>query len=178
MKNVIISVVTAILIMTLGLKAQEPDIIIDDDYEEEQEEHPSGFQGWGPRLGATLDPDQVHFGAHVDFGNLARRVRLQPNIELGIGDDFTIGALNFELNYRFREEWEVWTPYLGGGIGLLLISHDVEGLDDDTNTEFGGSILGGIEKGISDGDRFFLEAKIGLVDAPDFKFTIGWTFGH
>jgi hypothetical protein len=138
----------------------------------------TGFKGWGPRVGLTLDPDQVHFGAHFDFGNFAKRVRFQPNFELGIGDDFTIGAVNFEANYRFRENWDVWTPYAGGGIGVLFIDHDSHGRGDGSDTDFGLSVLGGIEKGISDGDRFFIEAKLGLIDAPDFKMTVGWTFGH
>ena len=41
-----------------------------------------GFRGWGPRLGVSINPDQFHFGAHLDFGNFARHVRFQPNIEL------------------------------------------------------------------------------------------------
>ncbi len=142
------------------------------------QEAQTGFKGWGPRVGLTLDPDQVHFGAHADFGNFAQRVRFQPNFELGIGDDFTIGAANFEANYRFRETWNVWTPYLGGGVGILFIDHDTEGLGDGSDTEFGASVLGGIEKGLSGGNRFFVEAKLGLVDAPDLKLTIGWTFGQ
>ncbi len=40
------------------------------------------------------------------------------------------------------------------------------------------NVLGGIEKGLSDGDRFFTEAKLGFADAPDFKLTVGWTFYH
>jgi len=137
-----------------------------------------GFRGWGPRLGLTIDPDQVHFGAHADFGNFAQRLRFQPNFELGIGDDLTVGAANFEVNYRFRSQWDVWTPYLGGGIGIIFIDRDSNGIGDDSNTELGASIVGGIEKGISGGDRFFIETKIGLADAPDLKFTVGWTFGR
>ena len=142
------------------------------------QESNTGFRGWGPRVGLTVDPDQVHFGAHIDFGNFAQRLRFQPNFELGIGDDLTVGAANFEVNYRFREQWDVWTPYLGGGVGVLFIDHDTEGIGDGSDTEFGASVLGGIEKGISGGDRFFLETKLGLVDAPDLKLTVGWTFGH
>jgi len=138
----------------------------------------TGFRGWGPRVGVTIDPDQIHFGAHADFGHFAKHIRLQPNIELGIGDDLTVGAINFEGNYRFSESWDVWTPYLGGGLGLIFVDYDTEGLGDGTDTELGVSFLGGIEKGISGGDRFFVEAKLGLVDAPDFKITIGWTFGR
>ena len=37
-------------------------------------------------------------------------------------------------------------------------------------------MLGGVEKGLSGGNRLFLEAKMGMVDAPDLKLTLGWTF--
>ncbi len=137
----------------------------------------TGFRGWGPRVGLTVNPDQVHFGAHVDFGNFAKRLRFQPNVEVGIGDNLTIIAANLELNYRFAERWDVWTPYAGGGLGVFFIDVDNERIGGGSNTEIGLSVLGGIEKGISGGDRFFIEGKLGLIDAPDFKVTVGWTFG-
>lgn len=136
-------------------------------------EERAGFRGWGPRVGATIDPDQIHFGGHVDFGNFVERIRFQPNIEMGFGDHVTVVAVNFEGAYRFRSQWDVWTPYLGGGPGLNFYS-----LDDGDKTRVGLNILGGIEKGLSNGDRFFVEAKIGLGDAPDLKITAGWTFFH
>jgi len=37
-----------------------------------------GFRGWGPRVGVSINPDQVHFGAHLDFGQFAKHVRFQP----------------------------------------------------------------------------------------------------
>jgi hypothetical protein len=135
-----------------------------------------GFRGWGPRLGLTVDPDQVHFGAHWDFGHFARRVRFQPNVEIGLSDDVTIAAFNFEAAYRFRSRWDVWAPYLGGGPGLSIINRDGPG--DDSHTDVGFNIVGGIERGLSDGDRFFTEFKLGLIDAPDVKMTMGWTFYH
>lgn len=135
-----------------------------------------GFRGWGPRLGLTMDPDQFHFGAHLDFGQFARHVRFQPNIEVGLGDDITLIATNFEASYRFRENWDVWTPYLGGGIGLNYVS--VDGPGDNSNTDVGVNVLGGIERGLSNGDRFFTELKLGVVDSPDAKVTVGWTFYH
>ena len=138
-----------------------------------------GFRGWGPRVGLTFSPDQVHFGAHLDFGNFAKHVRFQPNVEVGLGDDLTLVTANFEAAYRFRETWDVWSPYLGGGLGVNFASFDSKGLGDDTSTDLGVSVLGGIEKGLSSGDRFFLEAKLGLVDeSPDVKLTAGWTFYH
>jgi hypothetical protein len=139
-----------------------------------------GFRGWGPRVGLTFDPDQVHFGAHMDYGNFARHVRFQPNIEVGIGNDLTLVALNFEAAYRFRETWDVWSPYLGGGLGVNIANYDNNRFgDSDSNTDVGVNLLGGIERGLSSGDRFFLETKLGLVDeSPDLKLTVGWTFYH
>ncbi len=137
-----------------------------------------GFRGWGPRVGVTVNPDQIHFGAHMDFGNFAQHLRFQPNFELGIGDGRTLGALNFETNYRFASRWDVWTPYLGGGLGVNFTGTEERGLRDNTNTDVGLNALFGIERGLASGDRFFTEAKLGLVDAPDLKVTFGWTFFH
>ena len=146
----------------------------------QDEQYRTGFRGWGPRLGATIDPDQIHFGVHFDFGNFAQRVRFQPNFELGFGDNITLAAINGDVHYRFRENWEVWSPYLGGGLGINFWSWDNDKFPNrgDTEAELGVNVVGGIEKGISGGDRFFIEGKLGLVDAPDFKIQVGWTFYH
>jgi opacity protein-like surface antigen len=134
-----------------------------------------GYRGWGPRLGATMDPDQFHFGFHIDFGEFANDLRFQPNFELGIGDDLTVGALNFETMYLFDSRSR-WSPYAGGGLGVNFIGSDDRGFRDGTDTDVGLNALGGIEKTLSDGDRFFTEVKFGVTDAPDVKFTLGWTF--
>jgi len=134
-----------------------------------------GFRGWGPRVGVSIDPDQVHFGAHLDFGNFAQHVRFQPNIEVGVGDDLTLITVNAEAAYRFSARWEAWTPYAGGGLGANIRSYDN---DSDSETDFGVNLLGGIDRGLSRGDRFFIEGKFSLNDVPDAKVTIGWTFYH
>ena len=136
-----------------------------------------GFRGWGPRVGLSVDPDQVHFGAHIDYGNFARHVRFQPNVELGFGDNVKLFTLNAEAAYRFSAQWDVWTPYLGGGLGANIKSWD-NGNDNDSQTDIGLNLLGGIEKGLSNGDRFFIEGKLSLNDVPDAKVTVGWTFYH
>ena len=48
----------------------------------------------------------------------------------------------------------------------------------DSQTDLGVNLLGGIEKGLSNGDRFFIEGKFSLNDVPDAKVTVGWTFYH
>jgi hypothetical protein len=141
------------------------------------------YRGWGPRIGLSLDPDQVDFGAHVDFGNFARHVRFQPNVEIGVGDHLTMFMINFEAAYRFQSRWDVWTPYVGGGPGIVVghwhqsfVRKSTVDHFDDSFTDIGFSILGGIERGLRNGDRFFLEARLGFSDAPDLKLTAGWTF--
>jgi hypothetical protein len=136
-----------------------------------------GFRGWGPRIGLSVNPDQVYFGAHLDFGNFADHVRFQPNLELGFGDDVKLFAVNAEAAYRFSSHWDVWTPYLGGGIGANIKSADTEG-NNNSQTDLGVNLLGGIERGFSNGDRFFIEGKFSLNDVPDAKIAIGWTFYH
>jgi opacity protein-like surface antigen len=136
-----------------------------------------GFRGWGPRIGLSLNPDQVHFGAHLDFGNFAKHVRFQPNLELGFGDDVKLFTANAEASYRFSSRWDVWSPYLGGGIGANVKSVDI-GKDSTSQTDLGVNLLGGVEKGLSNGDRFFIEGKFSLNDVPDAKITVGWTFYH
>lgn len=137
---------------------------------------PARFHGIGPRVGLTINPDQFHFGGHIDFGDLANNLMMLPNLEIGLGDDFTTIAPTFELDYRFREDWGVWTPYLGGGVGPVFYSHD----NGNSNSELALYLQFGVGKGSagSESGHFFIEGKLGLVDAPDAKVTVGWTFGR
>ncbi len=132
-----------------------------------------GFRGWGPRIGVSLDPDQVHIGAHLDFGQFASRVRFQPNVEFGFSDHIKIYTFSAEATYRFRGYRNTWEPYLGGDLGA-----HIEKVGSRSRTDIGFSVLGGIEKGISNGNRFFIETKLSLSDVPDAKVTLGWTFYH
>ena len=136
-----------------------------------------GFRGWGPRVGLSFKPDQVHFGAHLDYGHFARHVRFQPNIEFGFGDHIDLFTLNAEAAYRFSAGGGTWSPYLGGGLGANIKRYDSRG-HDSSETDLGANLLGGIERGLAGGDRFFIEGKFSLNDIPDAKVTVGWTFYH
>ncbi len=132
--------------------------------------------GWGGRVGATLDPEQVHVGFHLDLGDIAERLRLQPNVEIGFGDNATLVAINPEVFYLFTPH-NRWTPYAGGGLGINIINWDDKaGMADNTETEIGLNLLGGIETKISDTTKFFGEVKFGVGDSPDAKFAVGLTF--
>ena len=123
---------------------------------------------FGLRGGLTIDPDQFHVGGHVDLGPVIAPMRIVPNVEIGFGDNFTVVALTGDLIYDFGE-----TPWsLGGEIGMNFTDHDQGG----SNTDFGLSVLGNYRVGLSSGKTLLLEAKLGLIDSPDFKFTVGWNF--
>ncbi len=128
--------------------------------------------GWGPRLGLTMDPDQVHFGAHLDAGYLADQLRFQPNFEMGFGDNMDLAAFNFDLLYLFNSDMGSWSPYLGGGPALNITDRGNSDLDAGLNA------VGGIERNLSSGGRFLTELRLGLIDTPDLKWTVGWTFQH
>ena len=137
-------------------------------------QRPFGFHGLGPRGGITINPDQVHFGGHLDLGDLAPQLMLFPNLEVGFGNSLTVVAPMFELDFRFLEDWGSWNPYVGGAIGPVFVSHERGG----ENTELGITIQGGIARQMTRASGFFfLEFKLGLVDYPDAKFTLGWSFG-
>jgi len=131
--------------------------------------------GAGGRLGVTLDPDQVHLGIHLDLGELAERVRVQPNVEVGFGSDRTLVAVNPEVVYLFDKRGK-WTPYGGGGLGLNIVNRDRPSRDEDnTELEVGLNLLAGIETKVSNSTRLFFEGKFGVGDSPDFKAACGFT---
>lgn len=137
-----------------------------------------GYAGWGPRVGVSIDPDQVYGGIHFDFGEFARNVRFQPNAELGFGDDVTLLSLNLEAAYLFKV-YQSWMPYAGGGFDFTYVKLDdaPRGVDDD-DTDVGLVGLGGVQRVRSGAPDFFLELKVGLSsDLPDARAAIGWTFG-
>jgi len=123
--------------------------------------------GFGVRAGVGANPDQFHFGAHYDTGPLFDRVSFRPNLEVGVGDNLTTVAANFEFAYWIPLRRRVWGVYVGGGPALVVY-------DDDhgTDTEPGFNLLVGL--GHSRG--FFAEAKLGLIDSPEAKFTVGYSW--
>jgi len=125
---------------------------------------PAGFHGVGPRLGVTVNPDQFHFGGHIDFGDLAPNLMILPNLEIGIGDHVTTVAPSFELDYRFRSDWGAWTPYLGGGIGPIFYSTK----HGNSSSELGLYLQFGIGRGSSGSQsgHFFIEGKLAWQTPP------------
>ena len=129
---------------------------------------PAAAQGLGVRAGASVDPDQFYFGGHVETGPLVDELRFRPNVEIGLGEDVTLVALNVEFSYVFPPSAGGWSLYAGGGPALNII--DTE--ETTSSSEGGINLLAGAshERGL------FGEIKVGFLDSPNFKVGVGYTF--
>jgi hypothetical protein len=129
-------------------------------------------QGPGVRGGVSIDPDQFYFGGHYETDALVDRLHFRPNVEVGIGDDLTAVALNFEFAYKFPSRGS-WRAYAGGGPAINFYTWDDDGRGgDDSETEPGLNFLFGVESR----QGLFFEFKVGVIDSPELKFGVGWTF--
>jgi hypothetical protein len=129
-------------------------------------------QGLGGRVGASADPDQFYAGVHFETSELVENLRFRPNVEIGVGDDVTLVALNFEFSYRLPPDTlprslSMWHLYVGGGPALNIFR-----FSNDTQSEGGFNGLIGLEHR----NGLFAEAKVGALKSPNFKFAVGYTF--
>jgi hypothetical protein len=122
----------------------------------------AGVQG-----GVSLDPDQFYFGGHVRTAPLADRVRFRPTLDIGIGDNVTLVALNLDFTYDFPSR-QAWSLYVGGGPAVNIYHSEGRGSEAQAGFNF---IVGGQHR-----DGLFAELKIGAMDSPSLKFGVGYTF--
>lgn len=135
---------------------------------------PLGAQGGaGIRGGVSIDPDQFYLGGHVELGPVVSQLWFRPNLEVGVGNDRTLVALNGEFAYRFPLERSLWDLYVGAGPALNIIRFDNDRAGrNDTEAEGGFNLLLGLEHR----DGFFAEFKVGALRSPELKFGAGYTF--
>jgi hypothetical protein len=120
----------------------------------------------GVQGGVSIDPDQVYFGGHIETTPLVDRLRFRPSLDIGLGDDVTLVAFNFDFTYSFRET-RPWNLYAGAGPAINWFDSD-----RDSETEGGFNFI----IGAKNPSGLFFEMKIGVVDSPDLKFGVGYTF--
>ncbi len=120
----------------------------------------------GVQAGASLDPDQFFIGGHLETQPLVDRVRFRPNVDIGFGNDVTLVAINLDLTYAFTAN-RPWDFYAGAGPAINFFN-----FDGGSATEAGFNILVGAKQR----NGMFFEMKIGMMDSPDLKFGVGYTF--
>jgi hypothetical protein len=127
-------------------------------------------QNAGVRAGVSGSPDQFFFGLHYETEQLVDRVHFKPNLEVGVGSDQTLVAINLEFVGKFPIQREPWTVYVGAGPALVIDKINNGG----TDTGGGFNILLGVEhqRGL------FAELKVGMIDSPSVKFAVGYVFGR
>jgi len=88
-----------------------------------------GMFGFGVRTGIDLRGDgQLVFGTTIDMGNLfSNRVRLRPSGEIGVFNGENTYVASMEALWRFTDDEEVATPYIG--TGLSIAGHEACGTD-------------------------------------------------
>ncbi len=79
-----------------------------------------GLLGFGVRGGVDVrGAGQLVLGSALDVGNLfTTRLRLRPSAEVGVFNGPNTYVGNFEALWRFTDDEEVATPYVGLGLGL------------------------------------------------------------
>jgi hypothetical protein len=123
--------------------------------------------GSGVQAGLSLDPEQFYFGGHIETTPLIERLRFRPSVDIGLGDNITAVAGNFEFTYTFPAQ-QGWNLYVGAGPAINWYDFD----NGRSDTEGGFNFLIGAKQS----GRLFFEMKIGMEGSPDLKFGVGYTF--
>ncbi len=125
----------------------------------------AGITSWGQIT-------QMHFGLQADWGEFAENLALMPGVEVGLGDDFTILTFNGDVVYRSTElVSRPWEMYGGGSLSFNVVDGPHGGVD----TDLGISGLLGLTRDLSNGHTALMEIRVGLIDSPDWKFTLGYS---
>jgi len=134
---------------------------------------------FGPRFGASVDPDQFVVGGQLSLQEFAPNWSFDPNLELGFGDNWTVIAFNLDAYYHLRLSGSDWRPYLGGGLGVNFISWDEpHGEHDNSDTEVGLNVVAGFTIPAGSGNHWFTELRFGINDIPTLKIMGGFNFGR
>jgi len=90
-----------------------------------------GLFGFGVRTGIDFKgAGHLVLGTTLDMGNLfSNRVRLRPSGEIGVFNGENTYVASMEGLWRFTDDEEIATPYVG--TGLSIAGHDACGADPD-----------------------------------------------
>lgn len=135
-----------------------------------------GFFGYGGRAGFSVDPDQFTIGAYAKLGKVTQLIKLRPSVDLGFGNDLVTFIGNADLQYDFNQVEGPYLPFVGAGLGIGYVTTTIDlppGVDD-SSTDIGVNIYGGVEKSFSNYMNGYVEMRVGVEDMPDLKFTVGF----
>jgi hypothetical protein len=90
-----------------------------------------GLYGFGVRTGLDFKgAGHLVLGTTLDMGDLfSNRIRLRPSGEIGVFNGENTYVASLETLWRFTDDEEAATPYIG--LGASLAGHDACGADPD-----------------------------------------------
>ena len=130
------------------------------------------FTYYGPHLGLGQGPDQTLIGGQLQWNGVAPRMAFVPGIDYGFNDLSSVVTLNGDFHYQLSYE-TAWQPYVGVGAEVNVWQEN-QGRSTNGVTETGGHLIVGAATRNRSGGRFFTELKLGMGNAPDMKFLLGW----
>ena len=141
---------------------------------------PAGAQsyrmsGFGGKLGYTTPEDldgTMMIGGHLEFGRPGSRVHVLPSLMYWRVNDVSDVNPNLDLYYHFEPEGAV-SPYLGGGLGVNLVSDDRD--NHSRNSNLGANVFGGLRFPAAT-SHAFVEGRYTIADMSQFAVLGGITF--
>lgn len=145
---------------------------------------PTWLQAYGPRVGFSIDPDQLTIGGYVGTTEFSPNFRARPSIDLGFGNDFFTWLTNADVQYEFPTTSFPAVPFVGAGLGIGYYKNDIPEVTtafgtvggSASSTEIGLNLYGGLENDLGGSRTGSIELRLGLGDIPDFKVTAALGF--
>jgi hypothetical protein len=133
---------------------------------------------YGMRAGFSVAPDQFTVGGFWGFSEFVDGLRFRPSADVGFGDHLTTFLLNTDLQYGFHRLELSVLPYLGFSPSFVYTKFEDRGTPgfDDSHSDIGFAIYGGVEKDLGGYRTGALEVRGGLDNYPDFKFVVSLGF--
>ncbi len=134
----------------------------------------SGSSAIGPRVGINFDSDKFTIGAQAELGRVLQTARFAPSLDLDLGDNNTMTALNFDFRWYLFPLPETGLFLYGSAGPTIVLDSPGKG---GTQSEIGLSLVAGVKIPMKGKNRYNLEVRFGFGDIPDLKVMFGILFG-
>jgi hypothetical protein len=128
----------------------------------------------GVRAGVSASPNQFFAGMHLETEPLLPRVTFRPNLEVGVGDGLSLATINLEFVYTVDIDAKPWKVYIGGGPAAVISAFHAGHPRRPDRSDVGGGF--NLLVGAQHDQGLFVELKVGALDSPSAKFTVGYAF--
>lgn len=119
--------------------------------------------GFGIKGGLGLNPDQFVLGLQYSLGKALGVFRVVPNVHVGFGD---ITSVDFNVDFLARLITKDSGFGFYGGAAPTFVT------GDEGYSEFGITLVGGVQVPIVKNKATNLEARFGLGEIPDFRLLL------